>query len=51
MPPTVRNEVDFRVDEDNEICIEPNRWETYLDEDDLIEMLAAIRHKKRMEES
>ena len=26
MPTTVSNEVDFRVDDDNEICIEPNRW-------------------------
>jgi antitoxin component of MazEF toxin-antitoxin module len=51
MPTTVSNEVDFRVDDDNEICIEPSRWETYLDEDDLIDMLATIRHKKRMGES
>ena len=42
MPTTVSNEVDFRVDDDNEICIEPNRWETYLDEHDLLEMLAAL---------
>ena len=51
MPTTVSNEVDFRVDDDNEICIEPNRWETYLDEHDLLEMLVALHPKKESQDS
>ena len=51
MPTTVSNEVDFRVDDDNEICIEPNRWYTYLDEHDLLEMLGALHPKKESQDS
>ena len=51
MPTTASNEVDFRVDDDNEICIEPNWRETYLDEHDLLEMLAALYPKKESQDS
>ena len=42
MPTTASNKIYFRVDDDNEICIEPNRRYTYLDEHDLLEMLGAL---------
>ena len=51
MPTTASNKIYFRVDDDNEICIEPNRWYTYLDEHDLLEMLGALHPKKESQDS
>ena len=51
MPTTASNKIYFRVDDDNEICIEPSRWYTYLDEHDLLEMLGALHPKKESQDS
>jgi len=43
------NYINFSVDRDYEVEIVPENAVLYFNEDDLIDMLAAIRHKKRMD--